>query len=373
MLSSIKHFAIICLSIFLLPSGQAQSQFEIGNDLFLSGTAPVHSSDGIDDLFMSGETVRSTQPISGSAHLAGRKVVLDGAVGGDLYAGGFDISINAPVAGDVTVAGYDVSIADVGGDLRLVGSKLSLLGTVNGNTVITGDRVRFDAEVKGDVSLTSQDVTFMEGAYIEGQLLLFEDRVGSTEIPESVVPDARIERRPAPGSEAAIEDLDILDRRHPVMKFMSRLLFVGVMVGLVAALLPNSVATLRDITLRKPLSSFWIGFLALSTASGSAIVLMITGFAFVLVPVSLLVAFVGALSGYFLGVYLLGTGLLSALGRHPKAGVSGRLITAATGALTATIISRIPLLGWLGTLVIVLVGLGALTVWIFRPKFFAAV
>lgn len=364
---------LIGLALLVTPVVMAQTTFEVGSDRFLGGQAPIHNTDGVDDLFMSGNLVRSESPISGSAHFAGRDIIVNGAVGGDLYAAGMDIEIMAPVSGDATLAGYNIRVGNVGGDLRATATKVSLNGIVDGYTIITGDRVTFDAQVKGDVSLSASNVTFSETAVIEGSLLVFEDEIGATEIPSTVISEDRVERRPTPGSRAATEDLAIWDGDHPVMKFFKRLVFVAIVVGLVAALLPGPAIKTRDVTFKRPFSTFWLGFLSLSAAIGSAIVLLLTGIAFILVPVSLLIAALGALVGYFLGVYVLGSAAVSIMGRGGEGRVSGRILAAASGALLATLISRIPVLGWVGTLIIVLLGVGALVVWLFRPKFFTPV
>ncbi len=365
---------ILCIGGILLSSGvaSAQSSINVGDDRFIGGPDPVHTVDGVDDLFMSGDTVRSESDISGSAHLAGRKLVINGAVGGDAYAAGMDIEVNGPVSGDATLAGYSVSVRDIGGDLRVTGQKVTLTGTVDGYTLVTGGRVTFSAQVKGDVSLTAKQVAFAETAQIEGTLLLFEEEVGETEIPDSVITADRIERRPAPGSDQAVEELDVWDREHPVMKFITRLVFVGIVTGLIAFLVPSAVGKLRQSALGRPLVTLLIGFLALSVSIGAAIVLMISGIAFILVPIPLLVAFVGAVAGYMFGVYVVGIGTLAAFGKAELDKPSIRLLAAATGAFAATILSRIPVLGWLGTLTIMLMGLGALAVWLVRPKFFTS-
>ncbi|MHA7899828.1 MAG: hypothetical protein ACX94B_08190 [Henriciella sp.] len=364
---------LICLALLVTPIAMAQTSFEVGSDRFLGGPSPVHNTVGVDDLFMSGNSVRSESPISGSAHFAGREIIVNGAVGGDLYAAGMDIEIMAPVSGDATLAGYNISVGNVGGDLRATATKLSLTGTVDGYTIVTGDRVTFNAQVKGDVSLSASNVTFSETAVIEGNLLVFEDEIGKTEIPTTVISEDRIERRPAAGSRAASEDLAIWDGDHPVMKFFKRLVFVAIVVGLVAALLPRPVTNTRDVTFKRPFSTFWLGFLSLSAAIGSAIVLLMTGIAFILVPVSLLIAALGALVGYFIGVYVLGSAAVSVIGRRGEDGISDRVLAAGAGALLATLISRIPVLGWVGTLTIILLGGGALVVWLFRPKFFTPI
>ncbi len=367
-----KLFIAVLMGVLLstvLPSA-AQTALNLGSDKFLSGSNPLHDSSGTDDLFMSGDSVKSTSSVLGSAHLAGRNIVLDGPVAGDLYAAGMDVTISAPIEGDATLAGYAVTVSDVGGDLRVAAKNLTLTGQVAGYSVVSGERVKFESQVKGDVHLTARNVEFSETAQIEGTLTVFEHEIGETEIPESVVPADRVERRPVSGSEAAAEALEMWDRDHPLMKFVIRLLLITFIVGLIAALMPKVAAKVRQTTFRRPLSTLWLGFLALSAAIGSAIVLMMTGVAFVLVPVSLLVAFVGGLAGYLIGVYLVGIGVLTLLRRAPTEQVSARVLAACSGALVATLISRVPVLGWVGTLTILLIGLGGIAVLLFRPKFF---
>lgn len=364
-------FLFACL--FGVSSGLAhgQNSLQLGDDQFIGGPEAAHNAIGTDDLFMSGDTIKSDSDISGSAHLAGRKILVSGAVGGDAYVAGMDIELSGPVTGDATLAGYDVTVGNVGGDLRVTAQKVTLTGEITGYTLVKGGRVTFDSQVQGDVSLMARQVEFSESAQIDGNLILFEDEVGETEIPANVIAADRIERRPAPGSGGAVEQLGIWDRDHPVMKFITRLVFVGIVTGLIAALIPIAATRLRQSALGRPLSTLFLGFLALSTSIGAAIVLMISGIAFILVPIPLLVAFVGALAGYMLGVYVVGIGTLSAFGKPMQDNMYARVLAAGAGALVATIISRIPVLGWLGTLTITLIGLGALAVWLFRPKFFA--
>lgn len=367
-------FRLVALSIWLalIPMAEAQTEFGLDRDRFLSGPSPVHTSDGVDDLFMSGETVRSERPISGSAHLVGRRIVLDAAVGGDTYAAGMDVDLNAPVAGDVTVAGYDVAVANVGGDLRATAKRVSVTGPVEGYAIITSERASFDSQVKGDVSLTARRVDFGPNAIIEGQLIIYEQEVGATPIPESLISEDRIERRPLPGSLAAGEVVSVMDGRHPVTNFLRRVLVIGVIAGLLALFTPRIAARLQQTAFGKPLSMLLFGFLALSIAIGAAIVLIMTGYGWLLAPFPLLIGFLGAFVGYILGVYLLGMGSMSLVGRAEQGSLGNRALAALAGAFIATVVSRLPALGWIGTLTIALVGLGVLAVWIFRPKFFAA-
>jgi hypothetical protein len=61
-----------------------------------------------------------------------------------------------------------------------------------------------------------------------------------------------------------------------------------------------------------------------------------------------------------------------AIGRGEPETLGARALAALVGATLAGLIALIPLAGWLFVLALVLAGVGAITLRMFRPAFFAA-
>lgn len=137
-------------------------------------------------------------------------------------------------------------------------------------------------------------------------------------------------------------------------------------------MLPGPLAALRRQVLAAPFRSLWFGFLALSTLAGAGILLAMTLIGLLVTPAAVLAALAAGFVGYVIGAYALGVGLVMALGRPEPASLGARALAAGAGALVAGFVALVPLIGWLFVLALTLAGVGALTLRVLRPSFFAA-
>ncbi|MDJ0627823.1 MAG: hypothetical protein QNJ44_06150 [Rhodobacter sp.] len=364
-----RFLIIVFVGLFAMPvfAEDESSYFGFGGDSFLAGRSLSHQADGADDLFMAGETVAGRADITGSAHLAGRDVTMQGAVGGDVYAMGEEVALTGDVGGDATVIGRAVSAAGVGGDLRIAGSEVRLGGDVGGYAMVAGEDVAFGAAVAGDVSLAAQEVMWGEVAAIAGRLIVYEEEPGTLQVPERVVPEDRIERR-------KIEDWDgprPPDWRRVIAGFLLGVIVVAGLAALIATLVPQHLAGMRRQILARPFHTLWLGFLTQSAVIGSAVLFAMTIIGLLLTPAMILLAFVGGFAGYVVAAYAFGVGLLLAFGRGEPDSIGERAMSAGVGALAAGLVGLIPFLGWLFVLALVLTGIGAITLKVIRPVFFA--
>ncbi len=364
-----RVFLVLIVSLFAMPvwAQDSSGSFDFGEDTFRAGRSVSHVATGVDDLFMAGDRVTGTADITGSAHLAGRNVTMEGAVGGDAYVAGEEVALRGDVSGDATVAGRTVSVAGVGGDLRMAGSELRLGGDIGGYAMVAGEDVAFDVAVAGDVSLAAQRVDWGDAASIAGQLIVFERVPGALEVPERVIPADRIERR-------EIEEWD--GPRPPslwraISWFVLGVIVVAALAALIAALVPERLAEMRRQLLARPFRTLWLGFLAQSAVIGAAVLFAMTIIGLLLTPAMVVLALVGGFAGYVVAAYSFGVGLLLAFGRTEPDSIGDRAMAAGVGALAAGIIGMIPFLGWLFVLALVLSGIGAITMRVFRPVFFA--
>lgn len=367
-----RLFPILVTCLFAIPvwADDDSAHFDFGGDSFRAGMSVLHDAAGTDDLFMTGDRVTGKADITGSAFLAGRKVTMEGAANGDVYAAGEDVAIQGDVSGDASLLGRTVSVADVGGDLRVAASELQLSGNVGGNAIIAATDVAFDATVAGDVTLGAERVDWGDAASIAGRLIVYEEEPGGLQVPERVASVDRVERREA-------EKQDEPQRSQgsqwlpSIGDFLSEVIVVTVLAALIAALLPKRLADMQRRVLSRPIHTFWLGFLSMSAVIGASVLLAVTIIGLPLVVVLVLLAVVGTIAGYAVAAYVLGARLLLAAGRPDPDSFRNRAVAAGTGALATAVIGLIPFLGWLFAVVLALAGIGAITVLLIRPAFFA--
>jgi cytoskeletal protein CcmA (bactofilin family) len=122
--------------------------------------------------------VRKDENIKGNVYLSGERVEVEGTVDGDVYAAGKDIEIDGHVTGDLISAGRSVWIrGQLDGNVRSAGNNLNVIGTVGKNISFFGDTVRIDEKgvVNGSVMMFGSDMN------IEGRLgrdiLFMGDRI----------------------------------------------------------------------------------------------------------------------------------------------------------------------------------------------------
>jgi hypothetical protein len=343
--------------------------FRIGDDMFRAGTSVVHDTEGVDDLFAAAEMGEIAAPLTGSAYLAGRRVAVGAEVGGDLHAAGADVTVSAPVAGDATLGGYDVTVAaPVSADLRAAARNLRLSADVGGTALVAAESVDLDAAIAGDAEIAADSVTFGDGASVGGRLVLVGEQGRLAEVPPSVAPPERVEHR-----EIAAGHAPAPDRPRGWLALASGMLgtvlVVTALATLAAVVAPHGVERLRAIADERPFRTFWIGFLALATLLGASILLVLTLIGVFVAPAVLVAAFVLAVLGYVLAVYLTGRAVWSWIGQLPPDSFWERALTALIGAVLVALIALVPFVGWLAVLVLTLTGLGALTVAVLRPEF----
>ncbi len=356
----------------LAQSGSQGASFTIGTDTFASGRAVSHAEPGTDDLFVAGGSTTLSAPITGTFHGVGRHVQIDANVGADVYAGGMNVMVSAPVAGDATMMGETVTVdGPIGGDLRAAAATLWVNAPVTGYGWLSGEKVILNSRIDGDVNLQAADIEFGPDARIGGQLTLYESEDNALEVPPSVIDAARITRKP-------LEDWDGIDGGRigalswgaMVRSFLTGVLVIAAVAGLIAAVAPEHLARMRNRLLAAPFRTLWFGFLTQSVLAGSAILFAVTVVGLLVAPASIVIALALGFFGYVIGAYSLGVGLIVMFGRQEPDGLVERVVAAFIGALVAGIIGLIPFLGWIFVLALTLAGVGAISIRLLRPAFF---
>lgn len=363
--------SLLTTVLALAMPGLAQAQEEegrllFGGDRYLAGQDITADEPTSGDLFIAGEEVVIRAPVAGAAHMAGRRIGILSEIEGAIYAMGYEISLDAPAGGNVTVAGAEIDLAaPIAGNLRVAGADIRLSAPVAGSAILGGDDVYLDAAVSGDVILGSADPDFGSGASIGGTLVVYVEEGREIEIPESVIPAERVTFRDIERFEAeygpAFEEIRARSLRAAIMGFILSILAVAALAAIAVVVAPERVAEMRARALERPWWSLLVGFVTLSALIGSTVVFAMTVIGIPLAPASIFAAGFAGLAGYVLGSYILGVGVWIAIGKPAPTEIGPKVGLAALGATLAGLATLVPFLGWLFTMALMLVGLGAIT------------
>ncbi len=344
------------------------SRFALGGDGYVAGqTAVLEGAGTPGDVFMAGERVYLRSTVGGAAHLAGRRVRVEDRVEGNVYAAGFEVSIEAPVGANATVMGYDVELSGpVAGNLRAMGSELSIRGDIGGAALLTGETISLDAAITGDAVIVGRRTEYGTGARVDGTLTIYAEDPEDVSVPEAVAPAGRVSVRPLPEFEGMDEDFyrPMPSSRQILGGFLMAVVVVGLTAVIVIAIAPKTVQAWRELALARTWRALGSGFLVTSALSGSAIVLSFTLIGILLVPAVFVVTWLALYFGYVLGAYVLGAAVWRAFGKGVPEGLGGKFAVAAIGALLGGLAWFVPVIGWLFTVALTLIGVGVLFAWI---------
>jgi cytoskeletal protein CcmA (bactofilin family) len=370
----------VLLTVLLLSAAPALAdvdEMRLGGDVYLGGSGTMDSA-AERDLFVAGGTVTARGTAAGDGHFAGFDVGVETEVAGDVYAAGGAVTIRAAVGEDVTAMGMSVSVADsasVGGNARLMGGSVVVEGPVAGALLATGGEVLIDAEIAGDVRVAAGDLSFGPGARIGGRL----DYAGPEEvaIPASVIDPGRVSFTRAEHMDRMTEmSREWGGREYPELPgagaaFGFLVITIGFFVALAAvalALIPERVEAMRQEALARPGVALLGGVVGLATVFGLVPVAAMTIVGIPLLPVILLAALILWTLGYAFGVYVVALRAWTMMGGAEPA-MAGRLAIYAAGILVVALLNVVPFAGWALNFTLVLFGIGALAVPVYRRLF----
>jgi hypothetical protein len=161
-------FALLTAGVVLAQGGDLNGKFLTGSDVTVpSGTInhDVYAFGGrvtsngtiAGELVAAAGTITVNGPVQGDVIATGGQITINGPVGGHVRAAGGQVTVNGTVAKDVLAASGQVTIgggSTVGGDLLASGGQLQLDGTVTGSAVGTVGGYSKTGTVGGTDSIT---------------------------------------------------------------------------------------------------------------------------------------------------------------------------------------------------------------------------
>lgn len=174
------RYLVAFLLAFIMSAVAAQ---EFGEDVRLSGTLKddtytaggvIYSSAIINgDLVATGGTIDINGDIAADALIAGGEISLNANVGDDARIAGGQININATIGDDLMVAGGQITVtagSHIRGNAMISGGLLNIAANIDHDLYAAGGEVIISGHIKGNVEITSDNLTIRDGAVIDGNL-----------------------------------------------------------------------------------------------------------------------------------------------------------------------------------------------------------
>lgn len=330
-----------------------------------------------EDLYLSGGTVIINGTVNGDVWIAGRSVIIKGRIGNGVFAAGRELTILGDVGGGIKAAGETLIIGgNVGKDLMLAGNKItiekkasiggdfffgakeaSIEGNLEGNIIGGSRNITITNGIMGNVKLYTKFLTLTQTAKIKGDLTYISENEANVQSGAQV---GGVTLRHIP------EFREKIKKVFPFFFFLGIVgklvsFFMALIVGLIIILLiPERLQLMADSIQKKPgLSAGW-GALALFATPIGITVAFAT---LVGIPLSVIVLFLYLISIYISQIpvsLFVGRSILpQSKDRVSKAFLFGAFVL---GLFILSLLSFIPIFGYIVSLAIILFGFGAMVV-----------
>lgn len=362
--------------------------FVVGENITINGTVEG-------DLFAGGQTIVINGTVGGDTRIGGAALQLGetASLGEDLMAGGASLETKkgSATGGDLLVgSGQTLLAGDVAGDVFAGTGALELRGNFGGNvTVEVGDADQTDGQAPPmylpDASISipsiSAGFTIKEGAKIAGDLTYsqFKDiKIPSGAVDGKVTrndPKVDIENTYVPPTSGELAAIWIFD----LFRSIATIILLGLLLGWLA---PKFVNLLSEKIQGTPIASVGWGVVACAAFFFTLLlilVVMIIGALFfgvlTLGGVSFWIILLGLLSifalciGFGLIIFFLAQIVVAWLGgklvlQKLNPGLAeSKIWPLVLGAVLVALLTSLPLVGWVFSILIVLAGLGAFWIW----------
>ncbi len=345
---------LICAPATATEMVSADHQYNLGegevleDDLLVAGGTIMIDGDVSGDLIAAGGNIEVAGRVDDDAWIAGGSLIIGGEIGDDLRAAGGDIRLRGSVADNAMIAGGTItssSNSDVGGDLDVAGGSVEIAGHVGSDLSCGGGSVVIGGTVDGNATIYADDIRILQSARIQGDLEYTSDK--EIEIPAGTVLGNVVYKR----SEKKVEDI-YSKTTSSIISFLSILLIGLLMVRFTG----NTTVRVSDTIATQILKSLGSGVLLLIAIPLVAMILMITVIG---IPLGLIV-----LVSYMVILYISKIFVGLAIGRriltYAKQEISSPYWHLVVGLIVIAFATKLPLIGFLISLIVILAGLGAL-------------
>jgi cytoskeletal protein CcmA (bactofilin family) len=361
--------AITCLFTIALPAlaqdagDQVPREFNrsLGMDRFAAGENVNVTGSFAGDVLAAGRNVALDGSVSGDAVLAGGEVRLNGGIAQNLYAAGGRVTVTGAVARNARLAGGEVEIAPSGridGGVTIGAGQTRVSGAIGGYLQAASGEIYINGPISGDAEVSAGRVELGPQTRIAGEL-----RYRS---------DSDLGRDPAAQVIGGVRRIPVTEVPRGFARGFGRAIFwlwtLGLMlvVVLLVPTLPGFFAGAGQVLRSRPGISALLGLALLVLTPVVSVFLLIT---LIGAPLGLLsiAAYLSLLMiGYAAAAVALGDWLLGRL-QPDKPTTVGRKIGAAVGGIfLVALLAQVPILGGFVVLAALLLGTGAVGLYLRR-------
>ncbi len=314
-----------------------------------------HTSSG--NTFGGGEDLQIDQDIPGDLVLAGSQIEVNGNTGGNFLGAGGEIIVNGNVSGNILALGGSVRVnGNVGGDVAALGGQIVLSrdSVVKGDILLGGGEVTLNGIVNGNGDVSTGTLKTGDDFKLKGNLALQANNYPSN-LNDKV------------GGNLNITQVNTKEEKHEsvfegfsIFSFILRLL-ASLALGMVLIyLFPGFVGGVAELVKDSPIKAGLLGFLTLIFLPVLSIILLITFFGWSLSILIILLLILALLIATVPVKLLAGKIIYNKILKKE----AGKLMYYLVGTVLFAIIYEIPFLGGLVSFIALIIGLGAIVVWL---------
>ena len=341
-----KIFLTICLSLsllsliqFTLPNYAQAARYYTDDQSLTIGQNEVID----DDLYLAAGNIEINGTINGDVVAAAGQIIINGKINGDLIIAGGQINLNGSVKDDVRVIGGDVTVKGTIGDDLLAGAgtlTIEKKAIVNGDLTLGAGQAMIGGQV-GPVHAGIGQITFESSAKVNGDLIYISDS-------QAVIRDGATITGKTTYHQPKKNDYNF-QNAFTASRLLGVLIFL-IMAWLFYLSMPNKTKQLTHNWQDKfGINLLW-GILFLIVTPIISLILMVTIIGIPL-AIGLTFLYIALLYlGMIVGAIALGDWLLN-MGKKDKQ-LPTNWLTVLVGVIILSLISSIPVIGWIVKLII---------------------
>jgi cytoskeletal protein CcmA (bactofilin family) len=340
-----------------------QSGPAVASDLYAFGGGVDIQADVQGDLVAAGGRVVTAGRVEGNLIVAAGSVTIGGTVVRNVRGAAGAVTVSGHVGRNLNAGGGTVVLtpeAIIDGHAWLVGGEISVAGRVAKKLYAAGAVIVLGGEVQGDVELVAQEIEVLPTARIKGTLTYWSPR------------DAKIDRKEniQGGVIHNLPELPrALTRSGTAIVTVSRVLFMAglIMTGVALYLLFPGFTVFASHTIgTDPVKSLGIGLLLVAAMPVIAILTMLTILGIPLGLLLFVLYFAVLLVGFLITASFLGDVGARTFMRAGRRSRSAHVLWLILALAVLALVNQVPFLGGALMVVAALMGLGAMSLHIWR-------
>ncbi|MFH1392981.1 MAG: hypothetical protein ABIG73_01170 [Patescibacteria group bacterium] len=195
-MKKILFLSILLTVLVVVPVVAYGATFKIGENYYLNSSEKIN-----DNLYATAAEVNIAGATAGDLSVAGGNIIVSGPVSADLSAAGGTLNIIGNVEGDLRLFGGNIFISSnaggellaaggqvtlmpgsiIGKDIKIAGGSINYEGNAGGGVVIKGNKVFIDGAIGKDLSVTAREITLGPGALIKGNFDYYSPKEATIE------------------------------------------------------------------------------------------------------------------------------------------------------------------------------------------------